>query len=99
MLFSLLTRLRRLFFPDNLPVVEITPELEPEKEKSAVTRSRCLISTAPGCNKGRKGTKKRRVWSQDMIERGTYYSDEASPESIENECLLLGLTQDVLDLD
>ena len=85
--------------PDNLPVVEISPELEPEKEKLVVARSRCLRSTAPGRTKRRKGTKNHRVRSQDMIEGGTYYSDESSPESIEDGCLLLGLTQDVLDLD
>ena len=37
-----------VILPDNLPVVEVTPELEPEKEKSAVARSRCSRSTAPG---------------------------------------------------
>ena len=34
-----------------------------------------------------------------MIEAGTYWSDESPPESIEDGCLLLGLTQDVIDLD
>ena len=80
------------FLTDNLPVFEITPELEPEKEKSAVSRSQCLRSAAPGRTKRRKGTKKRRVRSQDMIEGGTYYSDESAPYSIEDRCLLLGLT-------
>ena len=81
--------------PDILPVFEITPELELEKEKSAVSRSKCLRSTVPGRTKRRKGTKKRR----DMIEEGTYYSDESSSDSIEDGCLLLGLTQDMIDLD
>ena len=84
--------------PDNLPVinssqdeiVELTPELEPEKEKPAAARSRCLRSTAPGRAKKRKGTKKPRVRTQDMIKGGTYYSDESAPESVEDGCLLLG---------
>ena len=99
--------------PDNLPVinssqdeiVEITPELnlekelEPEKEKPVAARSRCLRSTAPGRAKKRKGTKKRRTRTKDMIQGGTYYSDESAPESVEDGCLLLGLTQDVIYLD
>ena len=104
-----------VILPDNLPVVdssqegivENTPELDPEKEKqlklekekSVAARSRCLRSTAPGRSKRRKGTKKRRVRSQDMIEGGTYYSDKSYPDTIEEGCLLLGLTQDVIDLD
>ena len=55
--------------PDNLPVenssqdeiVEVTPELEPEKEKSVARRSSCLRSSAPGRAKKKKGTRKRRV--------------------------------------
>ena len=74
-------------------------ELESEKEKPVAARSRCLRSTALGRAKKRKGTKKRRVWKKDMIEGGTYFSDESSPESVEDGCLLLGLTQDVIDLD
>ena len=74
-------------------------ELEPEKEKpSTVSRSRCLRSSAPGRVK-RKPTKKRRIRTQDKIEGGTYWSNESAPESIENGCLLLGLTQDMIDLD
>ena len=90
--------------PDNLPVInssqdeiveltlELEPEieLEPEKEKPAAARSRCLRSTAPGRAKKRKGTKKPRVRTQDMIKGGTYYSDESAPESVEDGCLLLG---------
>ena len=34
-----------------------------------------------------------------MIEGGTYYLDESASESVEDGCLLLGLTQDVIDLD
>ena len=62
-------------------------------------RSRCLRSTAPGRTKRRKGTKKCRVRSQNMIEEGTYYSDESSSDSIEDGCLLLGRIQDVVDLN
>ena len=46
-----------------------------------------------------KGTRKRRVRTQDMIAGGTYKSDESAPESVEDGCLLLGLTQDLIDLD
>ena len=74
-------------------------ELEPEKEKpSTASRSKCLRSSAPGRVK-RMLTKKRRIRSQDMIEGGTYWSDESAPESVEDGCFLLGLTQDVIDLD
>ena len=99
--------------PDNPPVinssqdeiVEVTmelnleKELEPEKEKPVAARSRCLRSTTPGQAKKRKGTKKRRTRTQDMIEGGTYYSDKSAPKSVKDGCLLLGLTQDVIDLD
>ena len=93
--------------PDKLPVdsssqdeiADVTPALEPEKEKPVARRSSCLRSSAPGRVRNKtKGTRKRRVWTQDMIEGGTYYSDESAPESVEDRCLLLGLTQDVLDL-
>ena len=104
--------LHEVILPDNLPVinssqddiVEITPELdsekelEPEKEKPASGRSRCLRSSAPGRSKKRKGTRKCRVRTQDMIEGGTYYSDESAPESVEDGCLQLGLSQDLIDL-
>ena len=43
--------------------------------------------------------KKCRTRTQDMIEGGKYWSDESAPESVEDGCLLLGLTQDVIDLD
>ena len=87
--------------PDNQPpVVEITLELEPEKEKpSTVSRSRCLRSSAPGQARKKKLTKKSRIRTQDMIKGGTYWSDESAPESVKDGCLLLGLTQDVIDLD
>ena len=84
---------------DILPVVKITSVLEPEQEKSAGSRSRCPRSTALERPKRRNGTKKRRVRSQDMIEEGTYYSDESSSDSIEDGCLLLGRIQDVVDLN
>ena len=81
-------------------LVEITPELEPEKEKPpTASRSRCLRSSAPGRARKKKPTKKRRIQTQDMIEGGTYWSDESAPESVEDGCLLQGLTQDVIDLD
>ena len=59
--------------------MEISPEvmkkeLEPEKEKPASSRSRCLRSSAPGQARKKKVTRKRRVRTQDMIEGGTYYS-------------------------
>ena len=44
-------------------------------------------------------TKKRRVRTQDMIEGGMYWLDESDPESVEDGCLVLGLTQDVIDLN
>ena len=47
----------------------------------------------------KKPAKKRRVRTQDMIEGGMYWSEESAPESVEDGCLLLGLTQDVIDLD
>ena len=93
--------------PDNPPpvmdssaenIVEPVSELEPEKEKpSAASRSRCLRSSAPG--QARKRTKKRRIRTQDMIKGGTHWSDDSAPESVEDRCLLLGLTQDVIYLD
>ena len=69
-------------------------ELEPEKKKPASGRSRCLRSSAPGRAKKRKC----RVRTHDMIEGGTYYSDESAPESVEDGCLQLGLSQDLIDL-
>ena len=70
--------------PDNPPlfvdssqdeIVDITPELEPEKEKPpAASRSRCLRSTAPGRARKKKPTKKRKIRTQDMIEGGMYWS-------------------------
>ena len=81
-------------------MVEPVPKLEPEKEKpSAASRSRFLRSSAPGQARKRKLTKKHRIHTQDMIEGGTYWLDESSPESVEEGCLLLGLTRGVIDLD
>ena len=80
-------------------IVEPVLDMEPEKKKPpAASRSRCLRSSAPRPVK-RKPTKKGRIRTQNMIEEGTYWSDESAPESIEDGCLLLGLTQDVIDLD
>ena len=44
-------------------------------------------------------TKKRRVRTQDVIEGGTYYLEESAPGTVKDRCLLLGLTQDVIDLN
>ena len=102
-----------VILPDNPPVIdssqeeivdltkELNPEkkLEPEKEKPVAARSRCLRSSALGRAKKKKVTRKHRIRTQDMIEGGTYYLDESAPESVEDGCLLLGLTQDVIDLD
>ena len=85
-------------------IAELTPEvnsekeLEPEREKPASGRSRCLRSSAPGRTRKKKVTRKRRVQTQDMIEGGTFYSDESAPESVEDGCLHLGLSQDLIDL-
>ena len=77
--------------------------VEPEAESSARVRLMCLRSSAPGWprrKKGRKkGTRKRKVRTQDRIEEGLRYLDESDLESIEDGCLLLGLTRDVIDLD
>ena len=81
-------------------IVEITPELEPKKEKPpTASRSNCLRSSAPGRARKKKPSKKRRIRTQDMIEGGMYWSDESAPESVEDGCLLLGLTQGVIDLN
>ena len=37
------------------------------------------------------------IEAQDIIEGGTYWSDESAPESVEDRCLLLGLTQVQID--
>ena len=79
--------------------VEPVMDVEPEKEKTpAASRFRCLRSSAPRRVK-RKPTKNCRIRTQDMILEGTYWSDTSAPESIEDGGLLLGLTQDVIDLD
>ena len=53
----------------------------------------------PGRPRKRKVIKKHRVWTQDLIEEGLRFLDESDSESIEDGCLLLGLTWDVIDLD
>ena len=98
-----------VILPDNQPpvvdssqekLVDISPELEPKKEKPpTASRSRCLRSTAPGRARKKKPTKTCRIRTQDMIVGKTYWSDESAPESVEDGYLLLGLTQDVIDLD
>ena len=72
--------------------------LEPEKEKPVRERSMFLRSSATRQSRKKKVTRKCRVRTQDMIEEGLRYSDESGPESIEDRCLLLGLTRDVIDL-
>ena len=55
-------------------IVDITPELDQEKEKPSTasrSRSRCLRPSAPGRARKRKPTKTRGIRTQDMIERGT----------------------------
>ena len=85
--------------PERLEPVEPVPVVEPEREKTLVaSRTRCLRSSAPGRVK-RKPTKKRRIYTQDMILEGSYWLDESAPESVEDGCLLLGLTRDVIDLN
>ena len=44
-------------------------------------------------------SKRHRVRAQDMIEEGLRFPDESDLESIEDGCLLLGLTRDLIDLD
>ena len=77
-------------------ICEITPEkllspekvLEPEKEKPVRERSMCFRSSAPGQSRKKKGTRKRRVWTQDMVEEGLRYSDQSDPESVEDGCFV-----------
>ena len=78
-----------------------TPEkmLETEAEKLATGSSKCPRSSTPAQPRKRKVIKKRRVRTQDMIEEGLRFLDESDPESIEDGCLLLGLTRVVIDLD
>ena len=84
---------------ERLDSVEPVLDMEPEKEKTPVASgSRCLRSSAPGHVK-RKPTKKRRIRTQDMVLEGVYWSNESEPESVEDGCLLLGLTQDIIDFD
>ena len=78
---------------------EPIPDVKPEKEKTPVASgSRCKRSTAPGQTRS-KPTKRSKPRTQDMILEGLYWSDELHPESIEDGCLLLGLTRNVIDLD
>ena len=75
-------------------IVEISPklnleELEPEKGKLVASRSNCLRSSVPGRARKKKVAKKYRIRTEDMIEGGTYWSDESAPESVEDGCLRL----------
>ena len=73
--------------------------MEPEKEKTPVASgSRFNRSTTPGRTM-RKRTRRLKPRAQDMILEGVYWSDESQPESVEDGCLLLGLTRDTIDLD
>ena len=86
--------------PERMKPVEPVLDVDPEKEKpSTASRSRCLRSSAPRRARKRKPTKTRGIRTQDMIEGGTHWSDESAPESVEDGCLLLGLTQDTIELD
>ena len=85
--------------PERLEPVEPVPDVKPESEKTPVASgSRCLRSSAPGRVK-RKPTKKRRIRTQDMVLEGVYWLDESKPESVEDRCLLLSLTRDIIDLN
>ena len=42
-------------------IADVTPALDPEKEKPVVHRSSCLRSSAPGRARKKKGTRKRRA--------------------------------------
>ena len=80
-------------------LVEPVPGVESGKEKTPIASgSRCTRSTAPGRAK-RKPTKRSKPWIQDMILEGLYWSDNSEPESVEDGCLLLGFTRDIIDLD
>ena len=72
--------------PEPNPEKLLSPEkvLEPEKEKPVRERSMCLRSSAPGQSRKKKGMRKRRVRTQDMVEEGLCYSDESDPESVED---------------
>ena len=86
-------------YPARLDPVEPVLDVEPERDKTLVASgSRCLRSSAPGRLKS-KPTKKRKISTQDMILEGKYWSDESQPESVKDGCLILELTQDVIDLD
>ena len=84
--------------PERLEPAEPVLEMELGKE-NPVSGSRCLRPSAPGHARKRKPTKTRGIRTQDMIEGGTLWSDESAPESVEDGCLLLGLTQDAIELD
>ena len=81
--------------------------MEPEKEKTpwtraetlATERSMCPRSSTPAWPRKKVASKRHRVRTQDMIEEGLRFLDESELESIEDGCLLLGLTRDVIDLD
>ena len=78
---------------------EPVPDVEQEKEETPVASgSRCKRSTPPRRSR-RKLTKRSKPRTQNMILEGLFWSDESQPESVEDGCLLLGLTRDIIDLD
>ena len=86
--------------PEIMKPVEPALKGDPEKETpSTASRSRCLRSYAPGRARKRKPTKTRGIRTQDLTEGGIHWSDESAPESVEDGCLLLGLTHDAIELD
>ena len=81
------------------PEPEPVPDVVPEKEKNPVASGfRCKRSTTPGRTR-RKLTTKSKPQTQDMILERVYWTDESEPELVEDGCLLLGLTRDIIDLD
>ena len=82
--------------PERVQPIEPVSELNPEKEKPVASSSNCLRSSAPGRARKKKVAKKCRIRTEDMIEDGL---DESAPESVEDGCLRLGLTQDMIDLN
>ena len=85
--------------PETEKVRTLEQVLESEKEKPSKGRSMCLRSSAPGRARKKKESRKCRARTEDMIEEGLRYLDESDPEAIEDRCLLLGLTRDMIDLD
>ena len=71
---------------------EPVPDEEAERENPPVTTSlRCPRSTAPRPLR-RKPTMKSREDLPRKVLEGVFWLDKSGPESVEDECLLLGLT-------